>query len=59
MQTEKQKMLSGALYRASDPELVAERARREVLLRQLDAAAVQDRRRSWRGCSARSGLTRW
>lgn len=43
MQTEKQKMLSGALYRASDPELVAERARCEVLLRQLNAAAVQDR----------------
>lgn len=43
MQTEKQKMLSGALYRASDPELVAERARCEALLRRLNAAAVQDR----------------
>ncbi len=40
---EKQKMLAGELYRGSDPDLVAARARCEAVLRALNAAAMRDR----------------
>jgi len=35
--TEKEKMLSGALYRADDPELVADQARAQILLARFNA----------------------
>jgi maltose O-acetyltransferase len=43
LQTDKQKMLAGELYRGSDPELVAERARCEGVLRELNAAEMKAR----------------
>ncbi|MFK7745610.1 MAG: sugar O-acetyltransferase [Roseobacter sp.] len=42
MQTEKQKMIAGALYAAGDPELVRERARNQDLQRQYNATTVSD-----------------
>ncbi|MGH7122883.1 MAG: sugar O-acetyltransferase, partial [Stellaceae bacterium] len=38
--TEKEKMLAGELYRATDPELEAERAATQLWLRELNAAAA-------------------
>lgn len=35
--TDKERMLSGRLYRASDPELAADHARKHALLRQINA----------------------
>lgn len=44
--SEKEKMLSGALYRASDPELVGERRRCRSLLRAFNAEPEEDGRLS-------------
>lgn len=38
--TEKEKMISGALYRPGDPELVADRQRAQTLMRQYNATIV-------------------
>lgn len=38
--TEKEKMISGALYRPGDPELVADRRRAQELMRQYNATIV-------------------
>ena len=43
--TEKEKMLAGELYRADDPELVAERLRCEALLRSFNDEPDADARR--------------
>lgn len=40
--TEKQKMISGALYRPGDAELVADRARNQRLMAQYNATTVSD-----------------
>jgi maltose O-acetyltransferase len=40
--TEKEKMLAGELYRASDPQLVAERARALRLVTRFNAVAGDD-----------------
>jgi len=45
MQTEKQKMLAGELYLASDPELVQERMHTRHLLRQYNATIQEDAER--------------
>lgn len=42
MQTEKQKMIAGALYRPGDPELVADRARNQDLQRRYNATTVSE-----------------
>jgi maltose O-acetyltransferase len=44
--TEKQKMLDGALYRASDEELVTDRMRAAALLRELNAESDPELRRA-------------
>jgi maltose O-acetyltransferase len=43
MQSEKQKMISGALYRPGDPELVADRARSQDLQRRYNATIVGEK----------------
>lgn len=46
MKTEKQKMLSGELYNATDPELVSERLRARLLLKELnDSGEDEDLKR--------------
>ncbi|MBB5515804.1 maltose O-acetyltransferase [Rubricella aquisinus] len=40
--TEKEKMIAGALYRPGDPELVADRARAQSLMRDYNATIVSD-----------------
>lgn len=40
--TEKEKMISGALYRAGDPELAGERARAQALMRDYNATILGD-----------------
>lgn len=40
--TEKQKMISGALYRAGDPQLVAERTRAQRLMQRYNATVLGD-----------------
>jgi len=40
--TEREKMISGALYRAGDPELVADRARAQSLMRDYNATILGD-----------------
>lgn len=42
MQTEKEKMLSGALYNPFDTQLVAERRQRRIILKRLNAASAED-----------------
>ncbi|SOD93947.1 sugar O-acetyltransferase [Caenispirillum bisanense] len=43
--TEKEKMLAGELYRAGDPELVADRRRAQELLRNYNVTTLADGRR--------------
>src|SRR6188474_2250471 len=42
MKTEREKMLSGELYVASDPELLAARVRARELIRRYNASSDQD-----------------
>ncbi len=42
MRTEKEKMIAGQLYRPGDPELVADRARAQELMRQYNATIVSE-----------------
>lgn len=44
-ETEKEKMISGALYRAGDPELVADRKRAQALMRDYNATVYGDETR--------------
>ncbi len=56
MRTEKEKMISGAAYCASDPELVAERQRARTLCQQFNtfppSATVDDRYKLLGVCAA-------